>query len=148
MNEKIDKLLVTLKIEYSFFWIGSLSLIPLYESNIIQEGIYTDDVKIKYILYTVGILLSVILIPLALKLFSLSLVNRIRNLSIDDAMKSYRKWSEIRLGLLFIPAILNISFYYMTMDTTGILCASMALIASLFCVPDKKKILNELDIEQ
>ena len=63
-------------------------------------------------------------------------------------MKSYRKWSEIRLGLLFIPAILNISFYYMTMDTTGILCASMALIASLFCVPDKKKILNELDIEQ
>jgi hypothetical protein len=34
------------------------------------------------------------------------------------------------------------------MDTTGILCASMALIASLFCVPDKKKILNELDIEQ
>jgi hypothetical protein len=148
MNEKIDKLLATLKIEYSFFWIGSLSLIPLYESNIIQEGIYTDDVKIKYILYTVGILLSVILIPLALKLFSVSLVNRIRNLSIDDAMKSYRKWSEIRLGLLFIPAILNISFYYMTMDTTGILCASMALIASLFCVPDKKKILNELDIEQ
>lgn len=148
MDEKIDKLLTTLKIEYAILWIASLSLIPLYESNILDEGIYAGNVKMEYILYSIGILLSVGLIPLALKLFSLSVVTRIRNLSIDDAIKSYRKWSEIRLGLLFIPSVLNLSFYYMTMNTTGIFCASMALIASLFCVPDKNKILVELDLKK
>ena len=146
MENRIDNLLSTLKIEYSLFWVGALCLIPLYESNLLQEGIYAGDKLMEYILYTIGILLSVIFIPLALKLFSVSLNKRLPNLSIDEALKSYKKWSEIRLALLFIPTILNISFYYMTMQTTGLLCASMALVASLFCVPNRNKIVTELDI--
>ncbi len=148
MENRIDNLLSTLKIEYSLFWVGALCLIPLYESNLLQEGIYAGDKLMEYILYTIGILLSVIFIPLALKLFSVSLNKRLPNLSIDEALKSYKKWSEIRLALLFIPTILNISFYYMTMQTTGLLCASMALVASLFCVPNRNKIVTELDIEK
>ncbi len=148
MENRIDNLLSTLKIEYSLFWVGALCLIPLYESNLLQEGIYAGDKLMEYILYTIGILLSVIFIPLALKLFSVSLNKRLPNLSIDEALKSYKKWSEIRLALLFIPTILNISFYYMTMQTTGLLCASMALVASLFCVPNRNKIITELDIEK
>lgn len=148
MENRIDNLLSTLKIEYSLFWVGALCLIPLYESNLLQEGIYAGDKLMEYILYTIGILLSVIFIPLALKLFSVSLNKRIPTLSTDEALKSYKKWSEIRLALLFIPTILNISFYYMTMQTTGLLCASMALVASLFCVPNRSKIVAELDIEK
>ncbi len=148
MENRIDNLLSTLKIEYSLFWVGALCLIPLYESNLLQEGIYAGDKLMEYILYTIGILLSVIFIPLALKLFSVSLNKRLPNLSIDEALKSYKKWSEIRLALLFIPTILNISFYYMTMQTTGLLCASMSLVASLFCVPNRNKIVTELDIEK
>jgi hypothetical protein len=148
MEEKIDKLFVTLKIEYAFLWIASLALIPLYEYGFLQEGIYAGNERMNYILYTIGIILAIVLIPLALKLFSLSLVKRISKLSINEAIQSYKKWSEIRLGLIFIPAIINLSFYYMTLNTTGIFCASMALVASLFCVPDKQKILKELNIEE
>lgn len=148
MDVKIDRLLKTLKYEYALLWIVTLCLIPLYETNILEQGVYAGDERMSYILHTVGILLAVGLIPLALKLFSLSLVTRISQLSIDEALKSYRKWSEVRLGLLLIPAVLNLSFYYITLNTTGIFCASMALLASLFCVPDKNKLLKELNLEQ
>ena len=62
------------------------------------------------------------------------------------ALSSYRRWSEIRLGLLVVPILTNLSFYYLTLNTTGLFCAAMSLIASLFCVPTRKRIWNELDL--
>ena len=70
------------------------------------------------------------------------------NRALIEALKSYRRWSEIRLFLLAVPAIMGISFYYLTLNTTGIFCAAMALIASLFCVPSESRLLNELDLPE
>jgi uncharacterized membrane protein YbhN (UPF0104 family) len=50
------------------------------------------------------------------------------------------------LGLLVVPVLTNLSFYYLTLNTTGLFCAAMSLIASLFCVPTRKRIWNELDL--
>ena len=94
------------------------------------------------------ILLTVCLIPLSLRLFSLNLVKRIKELPLQEALKSYRLWSEVRLALLMAPAILGISFYYLTLNTSGLFCACMALIASLFCVPSRKRLLAELDLPE
>ena len=67
-----------------------------------------------------------------------------QNLTAD--LSSYRRWNEIRLGLLVVPVLTNLSFYYLTLNTTGLFCAAMSLIASLFCVPTRKRIWNELDL--
>ena len=99
-----------------------------------------------YVLQTVGILLAVGLIPLSLRLFSLSLVKNVKQRSLPEALKSYRRWSEIRTGMLVVPVLVNLSFYYLTLNNTGVLCAMMALIASLFCVPTRKRMLDELDL--
>lgn len=127
-------------------WGGALLLVVLYETGVMDEGIFAGNVRMEYILQTVGILLAIGLIPLSLRLFSLSLVKRIQLLSLPDALSSYRRWSEIRLGLLLVPVLMNLSFYYLTLDTTGILCAAMSLVASLFCVPTHKRMLDELDL--
>ena len=103
-------------------------------------------VRMDYVLQTVGILLAVGLIPLSLRLFSLSLVKNVKQRSLPEALKSYRRWSEIRTGMLVVPVLVNLSFYYLTLNNTGVLCAMMALIASLFCVPTRKRMLDELDL--
>ena len=90
--------------------------------------------------------MAVGLIPLSLRLFSLSLVKNVKQRSLPEALKSYRRWSEIRTGMLVVPVLVNLSFYYLTLNNTGVLCAMMALIASLFCVPTRKRMLDELDL--
>lgn len=146
MEERINKTVKYLQAEYIMIWILPIVLVILYETGIMTEGDYAGDARMDYILQTIGILLTVGLIPLSLRLFSLSLVKCVKLLSLPDALSSYRRWNEIRLGLLVVPVLTNLSFYYLTLNATGLFCAAMSLIASLFCVPTRKRIWNELDL--
>lgn len=146
MEKKIRQLLQGLQIEYAGVWVLPLLLVTLYETGIMAEGVYAGDARMDYILQSVGILLTVGLIPLSLRLFSLSLAKHVKQLSLPQALKSYRRWSEVRIGMLLVPVLVNLSFYYLTLNNTGILCAMMALIASLFCVPTRRRMLDELDL--
>ena len=146
MKERINKTVKYLQAEYIMMWILPVVLVILYETGIMTEGNYAGDTRMDYILQTIGILLTVGLIPLSLRLFSLSLVKRVKQLSLPYALSSYRRWSEIRLGLLVVPVLTNLSFYYLTLNTTGLFCAALSLIASLFCVPTRKRVWDELDL--
>lgn len=146
MDKRINRILKCLQAEYIVMWILPLLLVVLYETGVMNEGALAGDVRMDYILQTIGILLVVGLIPVSLRLFSLSLVKRVKELSLPDALSSYRRWSEVRLGLLLVPVLMNLSFYYLTLNTTGVMCAAMSLIASLFCVPTRKRMLDELDL--
>lgn len=139
-------MLNVLKAEYFGLWVLPITLCLLYETGVFTEGIYTGDAQIEYIVQSVCILLTIGLIPLSLRLFSFNLVKCVKALPLMDALKSYRRWSEVRLCLLAVPAIIGVSFYYLTMNTTGVFCAGMALIASLFCVPSENRLKNELDL--
>lgn len=146
MKEQINQLLRVLKGAYIGLWALPVALCILYETGVLTEGVYAGDARMEYILQSVCILLTICLIPFSLRLFALNLVKRIRELPLLEALKSYRCWSEVRLCLLTVPAIMGVSFYYLTLNTTGLFCACMALIASLFCVPSESRLLNELDL--
>ena len=148
MKEQIKKLLLTLKGEYVVFWSIAAWFILFYESGICEKGIYAGNVQMEYILQSVGILLTIGLIPFALRIFNLNLVKRIKEYPLERALASYKLWSEVRLCLLAVPAILNFSFYYLTLNTTGLFCGVMAMLASLFCVPSESRIKNELDLPE
>ena len=146
MEERINKTVKYLQAEYIMIWILPIVLVILYETGIMTEGDYAGDARMDYILQTIGILLTVGLIPLSLRLFSLSLVKCVKLLSLPDALSSYGRWSEITLGPVVVPVLRNLSFYYPTLNTTGLFCAAMSLIASPFCVPTRNRIWNELDL--
>ena len=148
MEKEIAQLLKCLKIEYALLWVLCLVLIVLYEYDILPQGIFTGDVRTGYMLQVCGILLAVGLIPLSLRLFSLSLTKYVRTLPLVEAVKSYRRWNEVRVCLLLVAALVNLSVYYWTMDTTGVLCAGMVLVASLFCVPGRERVVSELDLQR
>ena len=146
MVEVIKQLLKRLKIEFVAVWCLVLLLVVCYEAGIFTEGVFVGDARMDYILTTIGILLTIVMIPLSLRLFNLNLVKRISKLSTFEALKSYRRWSEVRLSLLLVAALLNMSIYYLTLNTTGLFCSLMALLATFFCIPTKERLLKELDL--
>jgi hypothetical protein len=148
MKEQIKRILIIQKSAFLGVWTAPLLLVVLYETGLYQEGLLAGNAQMEYILQSVSILLTIGLIPFALRMFNLNLVKRIKELPLQQALKSYQTWSLLRLALLFVPAILALSFYYLTMNTTNLFCACMALIATLFCVPSENRIKNELDLPE
>ena len=148
MKEQIKRILIIQKSTFLGVWTAPLLLVVLYETGLYQEGLLAGNAQMEYILQSVSILLTIGLIPFALRMFNLNLVKRIKELPLQQALKSYQTWSLLRLALLFVPAIMALSFYYLTMNTTNLFCACMALIATLFCVPSESRIKNELDLPE
>lgn len=148
MEKEINRLLRWLQGEFILAWMLVLLLIALYETDVLPQGMMVGDARMEYILQTAGILLAMGLIPVSLRLFGLSLTRYVKTMPLPEALKSYRRWSEVRLGLLLAPALFNLSVYYWTLDLTGMLCAGMLLVASLFCVPGRERLLMELDLNR
>ncbi len=144
--EEVKKLLARQRIEYGAFWGVALLLVILFEAGALPSGVYAGNVRVEYVLETAGILAAIVLIPLSLKLFSVALVKRVRELPLLEALKSYRRWSDLRLLMLGVVVYGNLVIYYLTMRDIGSMCALMGLAASLFCWPGLKRIKDELEL--
>jgi uncharacterized BrkB/YihY/UPF0761 family membrane protein len=107
---------------------------------------YADDFMMQYILETVGILATIAIVPLSLKLFSVKLNKVIKEANFENSLKLYQQWSNIRLVILAILTYMNIFIYYMTLNSIGGLCALIAITASVFCLPGEKKMREELNL--
>lgn len=146
MEKELKRLIRILKAEYALMWVLTVLLAALYECDILPQGLFAGDAQMEYIMQVTSILLTICLIPLSLRLFNLSLTRYVSLLPLPETLKSYRRWSEIRIALLLVLALIDLSAYYWTMNTTGLLCAGMTVIASLFCIPSKQRLLNELQL--
>ena len=148
MKEQIKRILKLQVVGFILVWALPLIYALLHEMGVMPQGTLADDAQMEYIFQTMGILMTIVFIPFALRIFNLNLVKRIKERPLQQALKSYRIWSDVRLALLLVPALINLQFYYLTLDNTGLFCACMALIASLFCVPSESRIKNELDLQE
>ena len=145
--DEIKKTLDVLKKAFAAFWGLAIVIVVVHEIYDSETGLVADNVKIVYWMETVSILLTVINVPLALKLFALVLRKKIDQVPLVEALRLYKRWSLIRLLLLFIPVLAGLTTYYMCMSTTGLLCAAIGLTASLFCVPTEQRLKADLLIE-
>lgn len=141
-----NRLVRNLKIHYFIFWLLPIVVVAGYEFDIFPVGVYADDPKIQYILETTGILVAIICVPLALKLFSIAHKKRIDRVNLVSAMHKYLLWSGIRLGILEVAVLTNVVVYYMTLSNVGSFCGLIALTTSLFCLPGEKRLREELNI--
>jgi hypothetical protein len=148
MKEQIKRILKWQIVAFILVWALPLVYALLHEAGVLSQGALAGDARMEYIFQTIGILMTIVLIPFALRIFNLNLVKRIQELPLQQALKSYRIWADVRLALLVVPALINLQFYYLTLNNTGLFCAAMSLIASLFCVPSESRIKNELDLPE
>ena len=148
MEEQIKHIAKSQRIVYVIFWAVAILLVVGGETELLPVGLFADDARTSYYLETIGILLTAINIPFSMKLFSLVLTRKIDNLTFPVALSRYAVWSHIRLGLLAIVVVYNLLCYYMTLNSTGALCALCALTASFFCLPSEERLRNELHINK
>lgn len=146
MEEQIKKVASHIKRNFAIFWLLSICGVIIGEVNDEWKGSYTEKFMFTYYIETLCILLTAICIPLSLKLFALKLRHKIDQEKLPQALLSYRKWSLYRLFLLSLPLFMGIILYYLTMSNTGVLCASIALVASLFCWPSEDRLRKDLHI--
>ena len=147
MKDEIKKLEKRLKLEYALFWALMVAVVVLYETGVWTEGALAGDGKMEYMMQMAGIILVIAFIPLSLKMFSFAMNHGVKEAPLNEALKKYARWSEIRLMMLLAVVIFNLTVYYSIMDTAGLLCAGMGMIAALFCVPNAKNIVAELDLD-
>ncbi len=148
MEEKIKQAVRFLRISYVIFWIVSLVFVLVGETSDGWVGSYADEVRTVYYAEALSILLTVVCVPLSLKLFAWVLYRRIDCASIARALQLYVFWSGMRLVLLALPLMAGFLTYYAMLSTTGLLCALIALTASLFCFPGEERLRRELHIER
>jgi len=143
MEEQIKRAVRNLNISYVFFWVLPAFLLGAGEFDLLPVGALVDNVQATYYFETIGILLTALCVPLALKLFSLVLKKKIDYMTIPLALKRYVQWSMVRLGLLEAAIILNVLCYYLTLSNTGNLCMLIGLTASLFWLRNELHINKE-----
>ena len=148
MEEKIKRVASRMKMLFVYFWLLPIFLVIFGETGGEWVGVYAGDVRATYFAETFTILLTAILVPVSLKLFSWVLTKKIDVFAISDALRLYALWSGVRLALLAIPVLAGFLTYYMMLSNKGVLCALIALTASLFCLPGEDRLRKELHIEK
>lgn len=146
MEEQIKRVVTCTKISYLVFWLLPLSVVAAGELGAGWVGLYAEHARGTYLAETLVILLTACCVPVSLKLFSWILAKKIDKVSIDKALRLYLRWSIVRLALLALPVLCGCAVYYLMLSNKSILCALIALTASLFCLPGEGRLRAELRI--
>lgn len=147
MDKIVKRLLMYLRIEFYAVWLIAVITYLLGEFDVIPNGelVTTPGSPVEVNLNIANILAVFICVPLSVKLFSLNTRRSLRRMNKDEALGSYHFWSCMRLCLLLVCVELGIVSYFLLMNTTGLLCAAIALVMTLPCIPSEEKIKDFLD---
>ena len=100
----------------------------VYECDVLPTGVFAGNAQEEFLAVTFMELLTIVMIPLALRLFKAKDVER----KVEEGDTSaLRKWGALRILMITVPLLLNTMGYYLFMNTTF---GYMALIL-LICLP-------------
>mgnify|MGYP003374269686 CR=1 FL=1 len=148
MEERIKQTARCVRLNYLLFWALPLLCLLAGELGGGWVGLYAADVKAVYLAETLIILLAALCVPASLKLFAWMLDRQIDRATLPHALTLYVRWSVVRLLLLSLPVVGGLLIYYAMLSSKGLLCALIALTASLFCLPGEGRLRSELHIEK
>ncbi len=130
MNIKqVQRILMT---NFIFMLLVGLLLVALYELEIIEPTTIAGDVTLVYVITVVMELLTIVVIPVALKLFSLKWVRRQLVERKGDALLP---WGTARLNMLCLPMLVNTFMYYQTMAPAFGYMAIILVLCLFFVYP-------------
>lgn len=146
LNTAIVRQVRALWADYAVFLLATLALAGCYELGFAAEGSLAGRTTTEYVLETIGVLLTMALVPLAMKLFPL-ILPRYEGEPVLFRLRQHRRASLLRLLLLAVPTWLNLWLYYATLNNIGGLCALIGVTASFFCLPGRQRLKEELLID-
>lgn len=140
MEKYVEKLLRLLKIEVVAVWVIAAVAVVLGELDVIPNGWVQPTTNEEFVLNAIAIVLTIIGIPLAVKLFTLNTTRGLRRMNNDEALTAYHVWSGLRMLILCLVVVFCIVVYYLAASVSAAFCALITLAATLYCWPSKSKI--------
>ena len=128
------------------FWMAAVLICAtaaLFESKVPFFGTLptTTDINTLYTLEITSVVLTIAALPLALKGFSY-ITRVIKKSTIDSNKKEhlYCAYALMRIALLFIIILFNISLYYILNNESAMYCSLIGVVTLIFCFPGTKSI--------
>ena len=118
----------------------------LYETEVLSTGLLAGlSPNTELVVTTLVELLSLLLIPVSLKMFKFKPV---RQDLVQRKEQALRKWGVVRLGVLFSVLFVNTLLYYIYMNTAFGYLAIITLLCLPFVYPSRDRCLTETEEEQ
>ena len=119
----------------------AIAITAVYEANVLAAGDKAGDDVLEYYCTTMMELLTIILIPLALRLFKF---DKVRNKLIKGGEETLLKMAPLRMALFALPMIVNTTLYYLFMSTTFGYMSIICLICMAFIYPSENRCKSEI----
>lgn len=145
----IQRIVRNLKIIFAVLVALPVIYIGMTEYGVIKFRLPIHDEVVKYNYEMAGILMTLVIVPSSLKLFSTFFKKKVESeVSFVKALSRYYMLSIARLSALFIVSMFNIVLYYSVENSNiGILCFFICIIAYMFCIPGKERVKSDLHLE-
>ena len=127
------------------FVVVALTTVVLFETGVLEFGFYAaSSEQAEFLLTTMMELLTLAVIPLALKMFKFG---RVKKDLLSRKADALRKWGMLRLLMLLVPLVVNTLLYYMYANTTFGYMAIILVIVLPFVYPSMNRCLAETSEE-
>ena len=108
----------------------------LYELDILPTGVLADRPQDEFLCTIAMELVTIVFIPIALRLFKTKDVDR----RLDEGdIKTFKTWSIVRILMITVPLLMNTLLYYIFMNTAFGYMALILLICLPFIYPATRK---------
>lgn len=141
-----DRIIKSLRLNYYVAFISTLLIIVAFESKHLYKGILRQCLSEDtiYTLEIAAVMLTIGLIPLALKLFSRNL-EKAKAKGNAEVMKKFGKMGLLRIALLFIVIVANAFIYYGIGYEGAMYCGLLGYGAMIYSYPTKETLNNYLN---
>ena len=125
----------------------ALLVVVLFETGVLEFGYYVGDgtTQAEFLLTTMMELLTLAMIPLALKLFKF---RRVHDDLVSRKTDALRKWGILRLLMLLIPLLVNTLLYYAYANVAYGYMAIILVIVLPFVYPSAERCAAETTDEE
>lgn len=132
----MKKVIRTLKYLFSLILLVTLLLVLVFESELLLPGFILVESKVDFVIKYIMELMTIIIIPLSLRLFKFKSVERKLATKKQHALL---RWGVLRIIMLGIPMIINTILYYGFLAVEYGYLSIILLISMIFIYPSKDK---------
>lgn len=123
----------------------AVALAVAFETDIAEVGLLQDEGQTEFVVATAMELLTLIAIPMALRLFKCATV---AHSLTTEGTAGLSRWGTMRIAMLGVPLVLNTLLYYMYMATPFGYMAIILLISMAFIYPSAGRCKAETEGEE
>lgn len=116
----------------------AILLAVIFETDLLPCGICADDKGLEFVAATIMELLTICIIPIAMKLLKLKCVERRMT-----TLRGVQRFSTYRCLMLTLPLLVNTLLYYMFMNVAFGYMAIILLLSLAFVWPTRQRCHDE-----